>query len=99
MMKGLFSHRKLDLPACAVEAASKQDFELRGHKFDAVQEQLRPPRRIRVGLVQHRIVLPTDAPILDQVRTHTYYFSEHHVYMNLLQYGNRELETGVRKLI
>uniref|UniRef100_A0A3B4ZV34 Beta-ureidopropionase n=1 Tax=Stegastes partitus TaxID=144197 RepID=A0A3B4ZV34_9TELE len=59
--------KKLDLPACAVEAASERDFELKGYRFDAVQEQLRPPRRIRVGLIQHRIVLPTDAPILDQI--------------------------------
>lgn len=66
-LKALLSHRKLELPAFAVEAAAERDFELKGYKFDAAQEQLRPPRRIRVGLVQHRIVLPTDAPILDQV--------------------------------
>lgn len=65
------SYRKLDLPACAVEAASERDFELKGYKFDAAQEQLRPPRNIRVGLIQHHIVLPTDAPILDQVTSYT----------------------------
>jgi len=59
--------KKLDFPTCAVEAASERDFELKGYRFEATQEQLRPPRRIRVGLVQHRIVLPTDAPILDQI--------------------------------
>ena len=61
--------RKLDLPACAVDAASKRGFELKGYGFDAALEQLRPPRRIRVGLVQHHIVLPTSASVLDQVRT------------------------------
>lgn len=50
-----------------MEAACEGNFELKGYKFDAVQEQLRPPRRIRVGLIQHHIVLPTDAPVLDQV--------------------------------
>ncbi|XP_029961011.1 beta-ureidopropionase-like [Salarias fasciatus] len=59
--------QKLDLPVAAVQAASERDFELKGYRFDAIQEQLRPPRRIRVGLVQNRIVLPTDAPVLDQV--------------------------------
>uniref|UniRef100_A0AAX7ULS4 CN hydrolase domain-containing protein n=1 Tax=Astatotilapia calliptera TaxID=8154 RepID=A0AAX7ULS4_ASTCA len=59
--------KKLDLSACAVEAASERDFELKGYKFDAAQEQLRPPRNIRVGLIQHHIVLPTDAPVLDQI--------------------------------
>uniref|UniRef100_A0A3Q3XBK5 Beta-ureidopropionase n=1 Tax=Mola mola TaxID=94237 RepID=A0A3Q3XBK5_MOLML len=63
----LFGKRKLDFPACAVDAASERDFELKAYRFEAAQEQLRPPRRIRVGLIQHRIVLPTDAPVLDQV--------------------------------
>uniref|UniRef100_A0A8D0D784 Beta-ureidopropionase n=1 Tax=Sander lucioperca TaxID=283035 RepID=A0A8D0D784_SANLU len=58
---------KFDLPACAVSAAVERDFELKGYRFEAAQEQLRPPRRIRVGLIQNHIVLPTDAPILDQV--------------------------------
>ncbi|XP_078808721.1 beta-ureidopropionase isoform X2 [Oryzias latipes] len=58
---------KLDLPAFAVEAASERNFELKAFKFDALQEQLRPPRRTRVGLVQHKIVLPTDAPVLEQI--------------------------------
>lgn len=70
-VKGLLCRRKLDLPACAVDAASERDFELKGYRFEAAQEQLRPPRRIRVGLIQHRIVLPTDAPVLDQVGTET----------------------------
>lgn len=65
------SYRKLDLSACAVEAASERDFELKGYRFDAAQEQLRPPRNIRVGLIQHHIVLPTDAPVLDQVTSYT----------------------------
>lgn len=64
--------RKLDLPSCAVDAASERDLELKGYRFDAAQEQLRPPRKTRVGLIQHRIVLPTDAPVLDQVWTETH---------------------------
>ncbi|XP_077943391.1 beta-ureidopropionase isoform X2 [Gasterosteus aculeatus] len=61
--------QKLDLPTCAVNAATERDFELKGYRFEAAPEQLRPPRRVRVGLIQNRIVLPTDAPIRDQVRT------------------------------
>lgn len=60
-------NRKLDLPASAVEAACERDFELKGYRFDAAQEQLRPPRRVRVGLIQHHIVRPTHAPVLEQV--------------------------------
>lgn len=51
----------------AVDAASERDFELKGCRFNAAMEQLRPPRRVRVGLIQNCIILPTDAPILEQV--------------------------------
>jgi beta-ureidopropionase len=62
------SCRKLVLPACAMEVALERDFELQGYMFEASTEQLRTPRIVRVGLIQNRIVLPTDAPVLDQVR-------------------------------
>uniref|UniRef100_A0A8C6WYT7 Beta-ureidopropionase n=1 Tax=Neogobius melanostomus TaxID=47308 RepID=A0A8C6WYT7_9GOBI len=59
--------QKLDLPSCAVESASEREFELKGFRFEASPEQLRAPRVIRVGLVQHHTVLPTDAPVLEQI--------------------------------
>lgn len=61
--------RKLELPQCALDAAAERSFELKGCGFEAAVEQLRPPRVIRVGLIQNRIVLPTDAPVADQVTT------------------------------
>lgn len=82
----ILPYRKLDLPARAVEAASERDFELKGYRFDAAQEQLRPPRNIRVGLIQHRIVLPTDAPILDQVTSYT------QAEQNMLWYSSSGIE-------
>uniref|UniRef100_A0A8C8CWK8 Uncharacterized protein n=1 Tax=Oncorhynchus tshawytscha TaxID=74940 RepID=A0A8C8CWK8_ONCTS len=45
--------KKFDLPACEVEAALERDFELHGY--------------LNV-LIQNRIVLPTDAPVLVQIR-------------------------------
>ncbi|XP_043924760.1 beta-ureidopropionase isoform X1 [Protopterus annectens] len=59
--------RKLDLPLSAVDAAVNGGFDLQGYAFDAAQEQLRHPRIVRVGLIQNRIVLPTDAPVGEQV--------------------------------
>ncbi|XP_042765528.1 beta-ureidopropionase isoform X1 [Panthera tigris] len=59
--------RKLDLPGRAFEAASEGDFELQGYAFEAAKEQLRPPRTMRVGLVQNRTPLPADAPVAKQV--------------------------------
>ncbi|KAG2471199.1 BUP1 ureidopropionase, partial [Polypterus senegalus] len=58
--------KRLDLPKCATKAADERNFELEGYRFEASIEQLRPPRCIRVGLIQNQIVLPTDAPVRDQ---------------------------------
>ncbi|XP_063769109.1 beta-ureidopropionase isoform X2 [Pseudophryne corroboree] len=59
--------RSLDLPTCALDAASQGDFELKGHIFEAVTEQLRNPRLVRVGLIQNKIRLPTTSPVKEQV--------------------------------
>ncbi|XP_008333930.1 beta-ureidopropionase [Cynoglossus semilaevis] len=58
---------KLLLPEEAIETAKECNFELKGYGFEAAPEQLRLPRKIRVGLIQNHIVLPTYAPILDQI--------------------------------
>lgn len=60
--------RKLDLPSRAFEAALEGDFELQGYAFEAAEEQLRPPRTVRVGLVQNKTPLPADAPVAKQVQ-------------------------------
>ncbi|XP_074055901.1 beta-ureidopropionase [Macrotis lagotis] len=59
--------RKLSLPPAALAAAAQRDFELLAFAFEASAEQLRPPRPVRVGLVQNRIPLPPDAPVAEQV--------------------------------
>ncbi|XP_067861532.1 beta-ureidopropionase [Heptranchias perlo] len=59
--------RKLDLPQCAVEVSLERDFELQGFGFEASPEQLRQPRIVRVGLIQNKILLPTDSPVSEQV--------------------------------
>jgi len=44
-----------------------ENFERRGWIMHSeIFEQLRSPRLVRVGLIQHRIVLNTSDPILDQ---------------------------------
>ncbi|TRZ02217.1 hypothetical protein DNTS_030442 [Danionella cerebrum] len=58
---------KLKLPQGAIDAAVEQDFDLKGYVFEASPEQLRPPRTVRVGLIQNKIVLLTDAPVLEQI--------------------------------
>jgi beta-ureidopropionase len=58
--------KKIEFPKAAEALAQKERFELRGHVFEALQEQLRPPQIVRVGLVQHAIVKPTTAPLAEQ---------------------------------
>jgi hypothetical protein len=47
-------------------AAEQAGYDLQAYRFEAAPEQLRPPRIVRVGLVQHSIKLPTTAPFLEQ---------------------------------
>lgn len=42
------------------------NLELKGYSFDAQLEDTRAPRRVRVGLIQNTIVLPTSDPISAQ---------------------------------
>ncbi|KAK6476535.1 beta-ureidopropionase-like [Huso huso] len=59
--------KTIELPQCAVEAAAERGFDLQGSAFSASVEQLRQPRIVRVGLIQNQIVLPTDAPVIEQI--------------------------------
>jgi beta-ureidopropionase len=58
--------KSLTLPREALQFASKENFQLVGHAFEAAPESVRPPRKVRIAAIQNRIVLPTTAPINDQ---------------------------------
>ncbi len=47
-------------------AAAASNFDVQAYRFDAAAEQLRAPRLVRVGLIQHAIQLPTSAPFEEQ---------------------------------
>jgi len=57
----------LDISDDAKDAARANDFELQGWCMDAAHEETRPPRKVTIALIQNKIVLPTDAPIQDQI--------------------------------
>ncbi|XP_038649925.1 beta-ureidopropionase [Scyliorhinus canicula] len=59
--------RKLDVLKSALEGSLEKDFQLKAFGFEASHEQLRQPRVVRVGLIQNKIVLPTDSPVAEQV--------------------------------
>jgi len=56
----------LELPKEAEQFAADQDFEVQGYQFDAKSESFRQPNIVRVGAIQNKIVLPTNAPIVEQ---------------------------------
>jgi len=57
----------LDLPPTAIKRAEELDFQLAGYAFDqAAIESTRPPRKVRVGLIQNKIVKGTDEDVTVQ---------------------------------
>jgi len=50
-----------------MEQAESEDYDLAAWDIDAMQEETRPPRKVTIALIQNKIVLPTDSPILDQI--------------------------------
>ncbi|XP_075541325.1 beta-ureidopropionase pyd3 isoform X1 [Dermacentor variabilis] len=56
----------LDLDSEALALATEHKFELKGYRMVAEKEEMRPPRVVRLGLVQNRIVLPTTEPVAAQ---------------------------------
>ena len=57
----------LELSEEVVAKAGEDDYEISGWRISALAEETRPPREVKIGLIQNKIVLPTDAPIQDQV--------------------------------
>lgn len=50
----------------AASLAEEHDFDVDAYRFEAAREQRRPPRIVRVGVIQTQIVEPTDAPVVEQ---------------------------------
>jgi len=46
--------------------ADKNNFVIQAYKFDALPEDLRKPRIVRIGAVQYSIAKPTTAPVSEQ---------------------------------
>ena len=57
---------KLSLPTAVQSCAQERDFDLQAYALKARPEQLRAPRVVRLGLIQHKIHVPTTAPFAEQ---------------------------------
>lgn len=54
------------IPPAVAEYAKARNFQIVRASASAAREQTRPPRLVRIGLIQNRIVLPTTAPVAEQ---------------------------------
>jgi len=57
---------EIALQLSTVDQASKLDVEVKSYKIPCEQEQLRPPRVVKVGAIQNKIILSTDKPVAEQ---------------------------------
>ncbi len=62
-------YSSLDIPAEVATMAKERNFEVKLCKIGAAEEQTRPPRLVRIAVVQNAIVKPTTDPVKDQVNT------------------------------
>ena len=58
----------ISIPPQVAEHAKETTFEVKAFKFSAAREQLRAPRIVRIGLIQHSISASTTAPVLEQYK-------------------------------
>ena len=56
----------IPLPKEVQAYADQHDFEVAGYTFPAAPEQRRPPRRVRIGVIQNKVIRPTTDPVVDQ---------------------------------
>ena len=59
--------RSLEVPASAQKIADEKEFDIKMYRIGAAAEQVRPPRLVRVAVVQNGIVRPTTDPVKEQV--------------------------------
>lgn len=56
----------VSLDDALVSQAKTLNIDYKGYEITAASEQLRPPRLVRIAVIQNKIVLPTTAPFADQ---------------------------------
>ncbi len=59
--------RVLEISPQASRLACEKDFEVKAYSIGAAAEQTRPPRLVKIAVVQNAIVRPTSDPIKEQV--------------------------------
>lgn len=63
---GRVHHYKINIKKRNQDCADNENFELAAYNFPTKEEELRSPRIVRVGVIQHSIAVATDRPISEQ---------------------------------
>ncbi|KAG6444960.1 hypothetical protein O3G_MSEX003626 [Manduca sexta] len=63
---GRTDHHELQITKNTIELANNNNFEISAYDFPAKYEETRKSRIVKVGIIQHSIVLPTDSKITEQ---------------------------------
>lgn len=59
-------HLEIPIKTSSEEFATENNFDIAAYNFPARKEETRTPRVVKVGVIQHSIVVSTDKPILEQ---------------------------------
>ncbi|XP_062526678.1 beta-ureidopropionase isoform X2 [Bombyx mori] len=62
---GREDHCELKVKESSLKSSEENNFELAAYSFSAAQES-RPPRLVKIGLIQHSVILPTCESIREQ---------------------------------
>ncbi|XP_045538762.1 beta-ureidopropionase-like [Papilio machaon] len=60
---GRRNHLEVPIKESSKDKSEEFDFDIIAYSFPAKIEQIRPARIVKIGVIQHSIVLPTDQPI------------------------------------
>lgn len=63
---GRKEHKFLKIKESNIDFAKKSNFEIAAYDFPAPKEEIRSPRIVKIGLIQHSIAVPTDRTITEQ---------------------------------
>lgn len=66
LIRKFFNSNELPVSAGAQKIADANNFVIKSYGFEAIKEDLRKPRIVRIGAVQTSIVAPTSAPVSEQ---------------------------------
>lgn len=63
---GREDHCELKLLDATLDKSGKENFEVAAFSFYAAREEVRRPKIVKLGLIQHSVVLPTKKPVKEQ---------------------------------